>query len=310
MGDANISRTSTGAALWPYFLLFCSMLFFASNYTMGRAVGGVVPPIGLSFWRWTIAFLILLPFTWRGMLAHAGLIRDRWPVLLALTVSLVILGNTAVYVGLNTTTALNAAIVSVAQPPITIILTWLFFRERVSAKQFMATMVAASGILVTLSKGDIANLAALNFNVGDLWILVSVFGFSLYAVFLRKSPDSLPPLVLLNLIQLFGIFVLAPFYVWETAYVQPMSIDPVTVGAVLWAAVVVAIGAIGFWNAGIRHVGANKASVFIYIRMLLIAALAIFLLGEALQTYHYVACVLVVGGVCWTSRAKPVEAAK
>lgn len=308
MGDAEISRTSTGKALWPYFLLFCSMLFFASNYTMGRAVGGVVPPIGLSFWRWTIAFLILLPFTWRGMLQHAGLIRQHWMVLLALTVSLVVLGNTAVYVGLNTTTALNAAIVSVAQPPITIILTWLFFRDKVTVGQFMATLVAAFGILVTLAKGDLANLAALNFNGGDLWILLSVAGFSLYAVFLRKSPDDLPPLVLLNLIQLFGIAVLAPFYIWESVYVQPMSLTPVTIGAVLWAAIVVAIGAIGLWNAGIRHVGANKASVFIYIRMLLISALAILLLGEALQSYHYVACVLVVGGVYWTSKAKPVKA--
>ena len=87
--------------IWPYAALVVSMLFFASNHVLGRLIPGEVPPIGLSLWRWVLASLIMLPFTWKGLIHNAPLIRAHWKLFLQLTISLVLLGNTTVYIALN-----------------------------------------------------------------------------------------------------------------------------------------------------------------------------------------------------------------
>ncbi len=106
------------------------MLCFASNYIVGRLVPGEVPPIGLSFWRWVVAAIIILPFTWRGILEHALLIKVNLKLYFLLTIFLVIFGNTTIYLALNYTTAINASIVAMSEPVVTILLTRLFFREK------------------------------------------------------------------------------------------------------------------------------------------------------------------------------------
>ena len=135
-------------------------------------------------------------------------------------------------------------------------------------------------------------------------MVVSILGFTTYAIYLRKVPKGLPPLVLLNIIQILGIAVLLPFYLWETAYVLPMQLNPITVISVLWAGIIVAIGALLLWNIGNQALGANKASAFIYLRLLMITVLAMIILDEELSLYHAPSFALIVAGVYLVSKAK------
>ena len=291
-------------AFWPYAALTVSMLFFASNHILGRLIPGEVPPVGLSFWRWVLASLILLPFTWRGLIQHAQLLGAHWRLFLQLSVSLVLLGNTTVYIALNYTTAINASIVAMAQPAATILLTWIIFRETVTRYQTIGAIIAGIGVVIVIFKGDLQALRDINFNIGDAWMVLSILGFTTYAIYLQKVPKVLPPLVLLNILQILGIALLLPFYLWETTYVLPMQINPTTVISVLWAGIVVAIGALLLWNIGNQAVGANKASGFVYLRLLMITVLAMIILGEELSLYHAPSFALIIAGVYLVSKAK------
>ena len=291
-------------AIWPYAALVVSMLFFASNHVLGRLIPGEVPPIGLSLWRWVLASLIMLPFTWKGLIHNAPLIRAHWKLFLQLTISLVLLGNTTVYIALNYTTAINAGIVAMAQPAATILLTWVIFQETVSRRQTIGAIIAGVGVTIVILRGDLQALTEIRFNIGDVWMVVSILGFTTYAIYLRKVPKGLPPLVLLNIIQILGIAVLLPFYLWETAYVLPMQLNPITVISVLWAGIIVAIGALLLWNIGNQALGANKASAFIYLRLLMITVLAMIILDEDLSLYHVPSFALIVAGVYLVSKAK------
>ena len=186
------------------------MLCFASNYIVGRLAPGEVPPIGLSFWRWVVAAIIILPFTWRGILEHALLIKINLKLYFLLTIFLVIFGNTTIYLALNYTTAINASIVAMAEPVVTILLTWLFFRETISKSQAIGVLIAAGGVLIIILRGNLLALADIEFNAGDLWMLASVSGFASYAAFLRKSPKEIPPLILINIIAVLGVFFAGP----------------------------------------------------------------------------------------------------
>ena len=290
--------------IWPYAALIVSMLFFASNHILGRLIPGEVPPIGLSLWRWVLASLIILPFTWKGLIHNAPLIRAHWKLFLQLTISLVLLGNTTVYIALNYTTAINAGIVAMAQPAATILLTWVIFQETVSRRQTIGAIIAGVGVTIVILRGDLQALTEIRFNIGDVWMVVSILGFTTYAIYLRKVPKGLPPLVLLNIIQILGIAVLLPFYLWETAYVLPMQLNPITVISVLWAGIIVAIGALLLWNIGNQALGANKARAFIYLRLLMITVLAMIILDEELSLYHVPSFALIVAGVYLVSKAK------
>ena len=290
--------------IWPYAALTLSMLCFASNYIVGKLAPGEAPPIGLSFWRWVIGSIVFLPFTWRELWEHAHLIKANLKFYLLLAVSLVILGNTTIYIALAYTTVINAGIVAMAEPAITILITWLFFKETITKSQTFVVLIAATGGLVIILKGNLLSLVDLTFNLGDLWMLGSVFGFAIYAAFLRKSPKTLPPLVLINVIQMLGVVVLLPFYILESTYVMPMEANLSTIMSVLWLGIIVAATGYGLWNVGIQEVGANKASAFIYVRLLMVTVLAIVILDETLKAYHYPAFVLIILGVYLVSKAK------
>ena len=264
-----------------------------------------MPPIGLSFWRWIVATLVLLPFTYRELLSHRQLIFQYWRPIVVMTFFLVIMGNTGVYLALNWTTAINGGIVAAGQPVVTFVLSWLIFKEHATKGQALGLAIAIAGILTVLLQGDLRVLLSLSFNIGDLWMLVSVFGFSLYAVLLRTAPKGLSPLALLNVIQFLGIVLLAPFYAWETVYVMPMRPDLVTAGAVMWTGLMVGLAAMALWNRGIFTVGANKASVFVYLRMIFVTVAAIVLLDETLETHHLIAFPLIIIGIYLVTRAKP-----
>jgi drug/metabolite transporter (DMT)-like permease len=218
---------------------------------------------------------------------------------------LIVLGNTTIYIALNYTTAINAAIVSSVQPAITFALSWLFYREFVTKGQIFGAVIAIFGVFYIISQGDISVLINLKPNPGDIWMIISVIGFSMYAVLLKKLPPSVPAILTLNVIQCLGIFLLIPFYVWETLYSQPMVLDKVTTVAVLWAGIMVAVAAIGLWNYTNLKLGANKASGTIHLRLIMITIMAIIFLGERLEFFHFIAFGIIMLGVFAITRAKP-----
>jgi len=291
-------------AIWPYLLLTLSQACFSSNHILGRAVTDIVPPIGLSFWRWMGAVIILLPFTWRNILTALPAVRARWRELTFISFALVIMGNTMIYIGLNYTTAINASVLAVAQPAVTFILSWVMFRDAITRGQAVGVAIAMIGVLTVLTHGNPLSLAEFDLNIGDLFILVAVTGLSIYSIMLRRVPKELNPMAQITVLQLIGALLLLPAYVWESVYVAPLQFTPATLFAILWAAIVIAILAMWLWNLGVAEIGANKASVYVYVRLLFVTVGAILILGESLQTYHFIAFALVMAGIFFVSRAR------
>ena len=291
-------------AIWPYVLLTLSQVCFSSNHILGRAVSDVVPPIGLSFWRWTGAVIILLPFTWRNILAAWPAIRASWKQLAVISFVLVIMGNTMIYVGLNYTTAINASVLAVAQPAITFVLSWILFRDSITTGQLIGVTAAMIGVLTVITHGNPLSLADFDLNVGDLFILVAVTGLALYSILLRRVPRELTPIAQITVLQAIGAVMLSPAYLWESIYVAPLRFTWETLFAVLWAAIVIAILAMWLWNLGVAEIGANKASVYVYVRLVFVTIGAIVILGESLHAYHFIAFALVFAGIWFVSRAR------
>ena len=71
----------------PYLLLSLTALFWAGNAIVGRFAAGHIPPVTLSFLRWSGAFLIILPFAWSHLVRDWPLIRERLGMMILLSVT-------------------------------------------------------------------------------------------------------------------------------------------------------------------------------------------------------------------------------
>ena len=128
------TETSTSNAL-PYAMIVIAALIIASNHVLARYIGGVIPPMGMVFWRSVVSGLFLLPFAVTGLITHRQLIAKHWKLFVLMGLLFVPLGNGLIYTAYTFTTAINGGVVSASQPAMTVILVWLLFRETITWKQ-------------------------------------------------------------------------------------------------------------------------------------------------------------------------------
>ena len=108
-------------------LLIAPPLFWAGNAVVARALVGVFPPLALSFARWALALLIVLPFTLRELRDTWPSLRGRWAVVLAISALGVGCYNSLQYLALQTSTAVNATLIGASAPIASLLVGAAFF---------------------------------------------------------------------------------------------------------------------------------------------------------------------------------------
>ncbi|EIJ44056.1 putative permease, DMT superfamily [Beggiatoa alba B18LD] len=282
----------------PYVLPVLSTLFWGSNMVIGRAVMAEMPPMALAFWRGIVGLLILLPFAWRYMSAQQALIRQHWLILLVLGALSVGGFNSFLYVGLQTTTATNAAILQSNMPILIIILGYFWFRQRVTHFQFMGILISTLGVLVIICQGSWQVLTHFQFNQGDVWVLGAVLIWAVYSLLLQWKPMDLHWLGFMGVIVILGVLVMLPFYIWEFMY-SPRTWSPnlPTISSIIYVGIFPLIVAYICWNQAIFEIGAQKAGQFIHLIPVFGTVLSLIFLGEQLHYYHLIGIIFVVIGI-------------
>jgi drug/metabolite transporter (DMT)-like permease len=284
---------------WPsaYLLLMLTTLFWSGNFVLARAVHLQVPPIGLSFWRWSLAGLILLPFVWRNMAAKWSLVRCHLLLVIALALLGVSSFNTLVYLGLQTTTASNGVLLQSIIPLVIILLSRLILGLLVTAGQGLGILASLLGVLIIITRGDLQVLLQLAVTRGDLLVLAAVIAWGFYSTLLKKLPTALRGLPLLGYTIAIGVVGIAPFYAWEIAQGTRMTLSAVTLTSVGYVAIFPSLLAYLFWNRAIEQLGPNRSGQFIHLMPVFGSLLSVSFLGERLHLYHLVGILFVAAGI-------------
>ena len=207
------------------------------------------------------------------------------------------------YLALHTTTAINVGLINAMQPGFILMIAWLLLRDPISLRQGAGIVIGFAGVVVVISRGSVAQLLALNFVIGDVWFQVAIVSFALYAVLVKRVPPGFSAFGLLQTINVASLVMLLPWYVAELLFTdQRAAFNFATVSTVAYTGIAVSILAIICWNTGIKHIGPGRAGAFFYLMPVFTAILAVALLGESLQLYHFIGMVLVLGGVNLVSR--------
>ena len=191
----------------PYLLLTLTVLFWSGNFVLGRGVHDAIPPIAMSFWRWTIALLIILPFAVKPLKNQWDLIRRHWKIITLLAIFSVTIFNSFIYLALQSTLAVNAILINAMTPIFIVLFSWIGFKDKITLLQTFGVIISFFGLLWIISNGNLGNLMPVQFVRGDLWTLSAAMSWAMYTILLRKRPDKLNPVSFLALIKSLGNFV-------------------------------------------------------------------------------------------------------
>ena len=291
----------------PYLLLSITALCWAGNAIVGRLAAGHIPPVTLSFLRWSMAFLIILPFAWKHLVRDWGAIRGRLGTMVILSVTGISAFNTMQYWALEHTQALNTLLLQSAAPLFVAIWSLLLLGIRLTLAQAGGLAVSLAGVLVILLQGDLTTLKNIEFNIGDILFITALAIFGLYSTLSFKRPQ-IHGLSFVGFTFGCGAAALIPLFVWELMTRPLMQLDSANLLTLFYVAVFPSTVAYLCFNRGVHLIGANRAAAFFHVVPMFGAAMAIVFLGEHPRLFHVIGFALVLAGVFLASR-KPATAA-
>ena len=306
--DHRSSAASSGNRLanQPYLLLSITALCWAGNAIVGRLAAGHIPPVTLSFLRWSFAFLIILPFAWKHLKRDWGAIRAGLGTMIFLSVIGISAFNTLQYWALEHTQALNTLLLQSAGPLFVAVWSLILLGVRLTLAQASGIALSLIGVLVILLHGDLTALTSIEFNKGDIIFTAALAIFGLYSVLSLKRPQ-IHGLSFVGFTFGCGAVCLVPLWIWELFTRPVMQLDAANLLSLFYVAVFPSTLAYLCFNRGVQLIGANRAAPFFHVVPVFGSAMAIVFLGERPQLFHIIGFALVLTGVFVASR-KPAHA--
>jgi len=283
--------------LQAFALLALANLLWAGNWVSGRALRDAFDPLALNFWRWIVACVVLAPFALPGLRGKGTLLRRHAGILLLLSFLGVAVFQSLVYLGLSTTTTVNAVLLNSSIPLFILLCSWILERERATPRQVAGMLVSLAGILVILSRGDPASLLHLELHAGDLWILLAMPVWGIYSVLLKRRPAGLGGIEFLFVISVAGTLMLLPVVAVLALHAPPRWPGPAAIAGVLYIGIAASALAFAFWNRGVALVGANLAGFTVHLLPAFATVLALLLLGESFAVFHAAGIATILAGV-------------
>lgn len=279
-------------------------LMWSGNFLIGRGLSDTLPPIALAFWRWLAAGLIVLPFAWRGLIAHRASIARHWRFLALAGAANVAGYNALIYLALEATPVLNVSLVNSSLPAMIALVALAVAGERLAPIRLLGIAVSMAGVALILVRGDLGRLATLRFTLADLWVLWAVANYALYSVMLRWKPAELGIAPFLFCLIVPGVATLFPFFLWEYAGGARMPIDGRSVAAVLYTAVFASLAATVFWNRTVALIGATRTGLAVHLMPAFTGVGGWWLLGEPISAFHLLGLAIIAVGLTLTLRGR------
>jgi drug/metabolite transporter (DMT)-like permease len=292
----------------PYLLLSFTSLFWSWNFIIGKLIGVDIPPATISFCRWGLPAIFLVPFFW-------GDIRKNWSVYRRHLLLVFVLGSTGfslnslcVYTALRYTSAINTSFINAFNPVLIALVGFAFYRFPTSRVQVFGFVVSLVGVSWIIFKGDPSLILGLKINVGDLLMLGSIAFWSVYTTVHKHYINVLPFKSFFAVVVFAGAMVTFPLMIIEnvvggTAWMNHLGVKHI--GGLLALSLFPSVLAVYFWNKALATISANKVAIFQYLIPVYTVIFSLLFLGEHLGAYHLVGGVFIFAGVVMVTRQAP-----
>ena len=282
----------------PNFIyLLLPVLFWSGNYVLGRVtLTSGFDPFALSFLRWTLAGLFILPFAYKKLYQERQHIAQHWKLLTLFAWLGVCNYNLFLYIGLTSTSVTNAVLLNSIMPVMILISARIILQQTTTGLQNLGILISTLGAIEIVSRGSLDTLLQLTISTGDMWILAAAICWAVYSVLIVKRPQSLSTMGFFASTVAIGILIQIPL----TLLFAQQDFSALTYlnwATVVYMAIFASIGAFLCWNTGIQKLGAATAGHFIHLMPVFSIILSVIFLDETFFDFHAIGMVLIFAGI-------------
>ena len=288
-----------------YLFLTLAALFWSGNFIVGKAASTYeIPPFSLNFYRWFFAFLILFPFTYKEVINKKGYVFENLGLFIILGITSITIFNSIIYYSLYYTQVISG-ILMISTIPVWILFFASFLKiEKTNLFQILGVILSLTGVLFIVTKADIQLIKELEFNKGDLSMVIGMLSWAIYSALLRKKTHPISQLALLEIIIICGFIFLVPIYFIEMSFGNKIVLGLPFILTLGYVVLFPGIFAFLFWIKGIDIIGANRSGVFLHLMTIFGALMAIVILGEKFMFYHFLGAIFIIAGITLSNKSK------
>lgn len=290
----------------PYLLLTLAACFWGGNYVVGHLLVRLIDPVVLSSARWILTAILLVALYHRQINNQWVAMRRGFHIITMLALFGQVLFPLTLYIGLQYTSSLNAAIYLSTTPALVLMINKMIFKEKISAKNVTGVIISSFGVVWLILQGDLWHFNTLKqLNRGDLWTMGSAASWAVYCAFLRIKPRDVGGNAFVAISATIGAVVLAPvlfFYLAKNGMSELTEFNHSNLAiGLLYLIIFPSWLAYLSWNKGIQVIGATRGEVFSHIIPLSGGLFSVLFLNAPLHFYHLVSMLLIICGIALCS---------
>ena len=286
-----------------YLLLIFTTIFWSGNFIVGKAASLYqIPPFSLNFYRWFFAGLILFPFTFKELINKKNYIFKNIGFFIILGISSITIFNSIVYYSLYYTQVISGVLMISTIPVWIIFIASILNIEKTNAFQIIGVGLSLIGVIFIITKADLNLIKNLEFNKGDLSMIVAMFAWAVYSALLKKKKYEISQLALLQVVIILGLIFLIPIYFIEMNLGHLIVLELPFYLTLSYVVIFPGLLAFFFWIKGISIIGANRAGVFLHLMPIFGAIMAMIIFDEKFMSYHLLGAIFILAGITLSNK--------
>ena len=288
-----------------YFILILTTIFWSGNFIVGKAASMFqIPPFSLNFYRWFFAGLILLPFTYKEIIKNKKYILDNLGFFIILGITSITIFNSIVYYSLYYTQVISGILMISTIPVWIIFISSILNIEKTNIFQILGVILSLIGVIFIITKADLDLIKNLDFNKGDLSMVVAMFSWAIYSALLKSKKYEISQVSLLEVVIICGLIFLIPIYFIETNMGNTIILGKPFYLILAYVVIFPGLAAFFFWIKGISIIGANRAGIFLHLMPIMGAVMAMLIFDEKFMYYHFLGAIFIVAGITISNKKK------
>ena len=281
-----------------YILLVLTTIFWSGNFIVGKAATIYeIPPFSLNFFRWLFAGIILLPFTFKEIFLKKNYIKANIGLFIILGITSITVFNSIVYYSLYFTQVITGVLMISTIPVWIILISSLLKIEKTNIYQIFGILLSLIGVVAIITKSDLEVIKGLEFNKGDLSIIVAMFSWAIFSTLLKKKKLEVSQITLLQVVIIFGLIFLTPIYIIELLLGNYIVLEKPFFLTLAYVVIFPGLLSFLFWIKGISVIGANRSGIFLHLMPIFGSVFAIIIFKEKIMFYHLIGAIFIIFGI-------------
>ncbi len=286
-----------------YFLLVLTTIFWSGNFIVGKAASIYeIPPFSLNFYRWFFAGLILMPLTIKELINKRKYIFENIGFFIILGITSITIFNSIVYYSLYYTQVISGVLMISTIPVWIIFISSILKIEKTNIFQIIGVALSLTGVIFIITKADIDLIKNLDFNKGDLTMVIAMFSWALYSSLLKKKKYEISQISLLQVVIITGLVFLTPVYFIEMNMGNVIKLGKPFYLTLTYVVLFPGLASFFFWIKGIGIIGANRAGAFLHLMPIFGAIMAMIIFDEKFMFYHFLGAIFIIAGITLSNK--------